>query len=49
MAKYSKENQEITEPAIVAEREPGLSPKKRMLLEETMRRHDKVFKILANM
>lgn len=50
MANYSKkENQEITEPTIVAEREMGLSPKKKKLLEETMRRHDKAFKMLANM
>ncbi|MCZ7392002.1 MAG: hypothetical protein O8C56_01565 [Candidatus Methanoperedens sp.] len=49
MANYSKkEAQKITEPAIVAEREMGLSPKKRKLLEETMRRHDKAFKMLAN-
>ena len=52
--KYSeKENRETntasSQPAIVAEREMGLSPKKRKLLEETMRRHDKAFKMLANM
>lgn len=50
MVKYNKiENQEIIEPTIVAEGEKGLSPKKRKLLEETMRRHDKAFKMLANM
>jgi len=54
MAKYSKkQNQETidasAQPPIVAEREMGLSPKKRKLLEETMRRHDKAFKMLANM
>ncbi len=52
--KYSeKENRETTDasaqPTIVAEREMGLSPKKKKLLEETMRRHDKAFKMLANM
>lgn len=54
MEKYSKvEHQETTDvsiqPKVVAEREMGLSPKKRKILEETMRRHDKALKMLANM
>ena len=49
----NKQKQEFTDassqPPLVAERETGLSPKKRKLLEETMRRHDKAFKMLADM
>ena len=49
MAKYSKENQEITEPTIVAEKEAGLTPEEKKLLKESMRRHDKALRKLANM
>jgi hypothetical protein len=50
MAKYSKkENQEVTEPIIVAEKEAGLTPEEKKLLKESMRRHDKALRMLANM
>jgi len=50
MAKYSKkEAQETTEPAIVAEKQPGLTPIEKKLLKESMRRHDKALRMLANM
>jgi hypothetical protein len=37
------------QPSIVAEGERGLTPRRKKILEETMRRHDKAFKMLANM
>lgn len=54
MYKQSKnENKEITsaspQPSLAAEGEGGLTPKRKKILEETMRRHDKALKMLANM
>ena len=37
------------QPSIAAEGERGLTPRRKKILEETMRRHDKAFKMLANM
>ncbi len=55
MRKYSREQiQETTDaspqpPPLAAEGERGLTPKRRKILEETMHRHDKSLKMLANM
>ncbi len=54
MEKYSKkENQEFigtsSQPTIVAEREMGLTPEEKKLLKESMRRHDKALRMLADM
>lgn len=54
MVKYSKkEPQEPTgaslQPTIVAEKEAGLTPEEKKLLKESMRRHDKALRMLANM
>lgn len=37
------------QPMIVMEKEKGLTPKQNKFLEETMRRHDKALKKLAQM
>ena len=37
------------QPSIATEVERGLTPRRKKILKETMRRHDKAFKILANM
>lgn len=53
MVNYSKkEIQDINtspQPAIAAEGERGLTPRRKKILEETMHRHDKALKMLANM
>ncbi|MCZ7404005.1 MAG: hypothetical protein O8C67_03625 [Candidatus Methanoperedens sp.] len=53
MESYSKKQIEAPSasphPSLVAEGERGLTPKRKKILEETMRRHDTAFKILANM
>lgn len=50
MVKYSKiENQEITKPTIVAEKEAGSSLEEKKLLKESMRRHDKALRMLVDM
>lgn len=54
MAKYSeKENQKpigaSPQPTIVAEKEAGIAPEEKKLLKESMRRHDKALRMLADM
>jgi len=49
MAKYSKENQEITKPPIVAERETGLTPEEKQTVKKIMLRNDKALRMLAEM
>lgn len=48
MAKY-KENQEITEPTIVAERKIGLTPEEKQTVKKIMLRNDKALRMLAEM
>ncbi|MFZ3060609.1 MAG: hypothetical protein WA102_12845 [Candidatus Methanoperedens sp.] len=53
MESYSKKQIEVLSasphPSLVAEGERGLTPRRKKLLEETMRRHDAAFKMLADM
>ncbi len=53
MAIQKKTKSETTDPSaqhpIVAEGKRGLTPKRKKLLEETMHRHDKALRMLANM